>query len=310
MAETPALFTVGGQFNYVVGPVLASAATIAPTSGIHHVSGTVTITTITAPWAGFTGSVTLIPDGAWALGTGGNIKTAYQAVANIPIILEFDGTSWFPSTFTTGGLNYFGVAVGAGVSWASTNAGIGTLNINALALQVPLQFTAIDIFVSDTYSATNAGSSIGITNSASFGIWTNNASTLSLLSSGSTTVAFTVTGSSSSNSFNGIKAFQIPLSATLPPGNYWYGFISSTASAGHAIAAGISNVQASYAGAQSLYKGQFGSSSAGPIGADFGVGQFSASSAALPSSIGFSEVRGSAIANTVQFPVRFKGFSV
>lgn len=314
-------FEYGGLQNTVVGPTLASAATIAPTFGFHHVSGTAAISAITPPWTGFAGTICLIPDAAFTLATGGASGSAilsnYTATINSPVYLNFDPSAssgagaWsVQASGTPGSLNYLDVNCGAGVSWASTNQGIGTVNVNFLPLNAQLNFSAVDLFVSDTYSATNAGSSFGGSLSASLGIWTNNASTLSLFTSGSASTAWTVTGSSSSNSFNGIKAFQIPLAATLPAGDYWYGFIYSTASAGHAIAAGFTNVAASYAGAQSLYKGQLGSTSAGAVGAQFGVGVFSVSSTALPATMAFSNVLGSAVANTVQFPIRFKAFSV
>lgn len=79
-----------------VGAVLASAATIAPTHPIHHISGTAEITTITLPWTGFIGEITLIADAAFTLATGGNIAVALTAVANQAVDLVFDGTLWYP----------------------------------------------------------------------------------------------------------------------------------------------------------------------------------------------------------------------
>ncbi len=313
-------FEYGGINNSTVGPTLASAATIAPTFGIHHVSGSAAISAVTPPWTGFSGTIVLIPDGTWSLATGGASGSAIlsnlTATVNTPVYLNYDPSAssgagaWsVQASGAVGSLNYLDVNCGAGASWASTNQGVGTVNVNAMFLPTQLACSAVDIFLSNTYSATNAGSSNAMTLSATFGVWTNNASTLSLFTSGSASTAFTVTGSSSSNSYNGIKAFQIPMAATLPAGNYWYGFIFSQASAGDAIAAAFTNVAASYAGAQSLYKGQLGSSSAGPVGARLGEGVFSASSTALNASMAISAVLGSAAANTCQYPVRFKGFS-
>ena len=69
-----------------------------------HISGTSAISLITLPYTGFIGTITVIPDGAFTLATGG-----VQAANNYPIglastaaigkvmILAFDGTKWWPS---------------------------------------------------------------------------------------------------------------------------------------------------------------------------------------------------------------------
>lgn len=67
-----------------VGATIASASTIAPTSYITPVSGTVTINTVTPPAAftaatSFGGCLVLQPTGAWPLGTSGNILVGLTA---------------------------------------------------------------------------------------------------------------------------------------------------------------------------------------------------------------------------------------
>ena len=91
------LQTWSDLYSTRVGAVLASAATIAPTAGIHHVSGVAVISTITPPANFSSGSITLIPDGIFTLTTGGNIALAATAVVNKALILTYDGTSWYPS---------------------------------------------------------------------------------------------------------------------------------------------------------------------------------------------------------------------
>lgn len=80
------------------GTVIASATTIAPTSYMTHVSGTVEVTTITVP-AGCaqTCTIVLIPDAAFTLATGGNIAEASTADANQALFLVWDGSAWYPS---------------------------------------------------------------------------------------------------------------------------------------------------------------------------------------------------------------------
>ena len=84
-----------------VASTIASAGTIAPTSVIHFVSGTTTISTITPPanMSSSGGLLILIPTGAWALNTAGNIAVASSAVVNKPLILVYDnsgGGKWYP----------------------------------------------------------------------------------------------------------------------------------------------------------------------------------------------------------------------
>lgn len=94
--EMPERWGLGGAQNSPCGAVLASAATIAPTHKIHHVSGTEEVTTITLPWDGFRGPIILIPDAAFTTATGGNIAVAVTAVINRPLMFVFDGTLWYP----------------------------------------------------------------------------------------------------------------------------------------------------------------------------------------------------------------------
>jgi hypothetical protein len=80
---------------------LSSSGTIAPTLPIHFVSGTTTISTITAPFPISTtgGQITLIPTGAWSTNTAGNIALATTAVVNKALTMTWNsGTSkWYPS---------------------------------------------------------------------------------------------------------------------------------------------------------------------------------------------------------------------
>jgi hypothetical protein len=78
-----------------LGTAIPSASTIAPTASVTHVTGTSSISTITPPYAGFVGSLTLIADGAWTTVTGGNIAAAMTAVAGVQYTFTYDGTLWY-----------------------------------------------------------------------------------------------------------------------------------------------------------------------------------------------------------------------
>jgi hypothetical protein len=81
------------------GSVLASAPVITPTSRVHHVSGTSSVSTITATGMIDGEILTLIPDAVFATTTGGNIALATTGVVNRAIRFVWDATAakWYPS---------------------------------------------------------------------------------------------------------------------------------------------------------------------------------------------------------------------
>jgi len=91
----------GGLYFEGQSTAIASASTIAPTYPVHHVTGTVAISTITVPAAcavsGFDCNVGLIADGAWATGTSGNIAVAVTATVGYRYDFTYDpGTGkWY-----------------------------------------------------------------------------------------------------------------------------------------------------------------------------------------------------------------------
>jgi lysophospholipase L1-like esterase len=134
---------------------LASAATIAPSSGVVNVTGTTTITTITLPStcsaAGSTQSceITLLSPSGWSLATGGNISTGDTVAAGSKVTLDYFPAStacttgagcWIAPSSASGGSFVFPITV----SGTTTSGGIpylssatvlsssGVLNTNVL----------------------------------------------------------------------------------------------------------------------------------------------------------------------------------
>jgi hypothetical protein len=103
--SNPALAGSGGfgDTNVVFPsvPVLASAATIAPTDDITRVTGTVPVATITPPNAYFSGPIYLFSTDAspFTTVTTGNIALATTVVQNKVLVLVFDPavSKWYPS---------------------------------------------------------------------------------------------------------------------------------------------------------------------------------------------------------------------
>jgi len=77
-----------------VGVALEAATTVAISSRIHHITGDAVIDTITPPES-FVGWTVLVVEGAWQLGSAGNI-----AAPKVPITGEALWLLWDPSTET------------------------------------------------------------------------------------------------------------------------------------------------------------------------------------------------------------------
>lgn len=83
----------------IVGPTIASAATIAPTHPIHPVSGTAAIVTITVPDPAFEGVLILIATGIWTWTAAGNIAvlgTMTAALKHLMLVYDRTAGKWYP----------------------------------------------------------------------------------------------------------------------------------------------------------------------------------------------------------------------
>lgn len=113
----------------VVGATLASAATIAPTYRVHHVSGVAAISTITLPWTDFGGTIAFIADGLFSWTTGGNINSAgsVQSVGSI-IFCTYDPSAakWFLSAANVPGVTATGAVVPQTIRVRTTTANVNT----------------------------------------------------------------------------------------------------------------------------------------------------------------------------------------
>ena len=126
------------------------------------------------------------------------------------------------------------------------------------------------------------------------GIYTKNGSTLSLRNSQSTSYNITNSGTAGSYSlYGGMKNLSMGFTNTLTAGQYYIGMFSSTATAGGAGMT-MSNILVSQI--NSSYSGLFGVSSAATNQFSLGLGIWSATSAAMPSTIAFSHLTGNSSA--------------
>lgn len=99
-APSPNVFMASKFFTSTNGGLLSIVGnTIAPTASVHHV-GAGLLSTITPPFAGFIGTIALIPDAAFDYNNAGNITPPSagpdKAVVG-QMFATYDGTKWFMS---------------------------------------------------------------------------------------------------------------------------------------------------------------------------------------------------------------------
>lgn len=165
--------------------------------------------------------------------------------------------------------------------------GQGTWHVQPL--QVPnFQFDRAILEVVWSNSSNSTGSA---TISNWIGIYTKNASTLSLLSSTSTTHGITFSGTQGNFSLqHGNRNLTIPWTMTISEGNYWVGIANRTTTGG----GNGSFSQMCVSDANSNFSGVFGVASNATLQRRLGLGVYTASSSQVPGSIGFNQINGTA----------------
>ena len=155
-------------------------------------------------------------------------------------------------------------------------------------MQAPdVQFDRIAIPMIYT-NASNSSNSVSVTQS--IGIYTRNASSLSLLFSTyfNTNMSGSGTAGGNYSSHGGLRLATVPITSTLTAGQYWVGMVSqTTANAGGMT---ISNVVASQM--NSSFSGIMGQQTASSIQYTRGLGKYSANTTGFPASVAFSQIYG------------------
>ena len=164
--------------------------------------------------------------------------------------------------------------------------GAGTVVFGSTMMPWPLTATAAVLMGSVSISS-SSNSSHAATLSAWVGIYTRNASTMSLATSGSQSWAWTNTSNNSQASLSGQRLFTVPMNVNMTPAEYFMAVVTSSATAGANWAT------MSLAAAQVVntpVAGHFGSASATSAQYMPGIGFYTAATAGLPASVAFSHL--------------------
>lgn len=273
------LFTASNGTVYIqaTNNITASASTAA---------GSLSTIWISGPTGGGAGMGT----GTNTSGTSGTVGRQLYVYgnSNIGLSQSVDGSS---ASLTVIGLAGAGGATVSewmppGVGYSSfTQMGQSSLVMFQVAPPYYVTASRADVFASISVSTSSNSSHNGYV-SLYMGVYTRNASTLSLASSGSAAKSWNVTGSTSSGSVVGWRDLTLPIDVNMTPGRYWVGIISvtNTSNANWFTASnmGLIAVPAAFSG---------------PLGAtnasnqfQLGNGVFSAQTAALPASVAFADI--------------------
>jgi len=174
----------------------------------------------------------------------------------------------------------------------SGQQGQGTFFLQPLANVPNFQFDNFVMPVEYTNASNTSGS---FTVSFWVGLYSRNASTLSLVISTSASANITNSGTVGSYSlYGGQRNFSIGWTNTVLASDYWLGIGSRTTTGG---AAGMTLRQMLASNITTGMSGYFGAASNATQGWAFGQGFYSATTAAVPNSIGFTQIQQSGSLN-------------
>jgi hypothetical protein len=186
-----------------------------------------------------------------------------------------------PAIFTKSRFNPYMEAVAV-----AGQLGQGSLHLHPIPDPDNFQFDRLILDVLVSLATSTTGSA---TFSFWAGLYTRNASTLSLLASASSSQGLTINGTQNSTILTGGKLFTMGWTTTITQADLWFGLVSRSTTGG-AAAITISNYQVS--DVNSNFSGILGVASNATNQDVLGLGFYSASTSAMPGSIGFSQIQG------------------
>jgi hypothetical protein len=301
--------TVPAQTNQTIGAYAVSNTTGAASS-----------TTIDARSLSFQGAgvasvgmtngsvVISVPSGGGA-GDGGNVLAAGTQTANTTGTVLFQNSNGV--TFGMSNNSVITASVAAGGGGGVTHSFYDPAqNYNRLAAQLgqgsmvfaPCKFqnVSFDRIVTPVLVSNATNSTGTITASYSFGLYTKNASTLSLVQSTSGSLSVSFSGSVSTTHYTGVRNVSFGWSSSVSEGLYYMGYWSRTTTGG--ANGTISNMVQSNIG--SNYSGMINASSNSSQQFYPGQGVYSATfSTAMPSSVALTHIQGTAITVGLRPPI-------
>jgi hypothetical protein len=149
------------------------------------------------------------------------------------------------------------------------------------------------VILNNFSAASNSSNSASI--SIYVGLYTRDSNSLKLSSSSSSSWGVTLSGTAGSYSWwAGKKLYPIGWTSTVTAGNYWLGIMSRTTTGG---GAGMSWSNYAISNQNTALSGVFGTANNASDQFLLGLGSYSVTTSAMPGTVAFSEMRGSAAGN-------------
>lgn len=280
--------------------LLSTAAGVGTLSGSFSSLSFSNLNGVTFGIAGSTLTASARPDIGVVSHIAGNVvssvtQLAFSNASNVTFSLSTaaNAATVIASVAAAGGLTYSGFSPHQLNELSINQVGQSSLHVQPL-FEVPnFQHDRIVLPLFFTWNSTTASAGT-LSLTVNIGVYSRNVSTLSTISTTTGTTSFQYSSSNGTANFMGVRNFSIPWTVTWPASNYWIGIISQTATAG------MNSVSASQG-----VRSQFSSTLSGDLGAAanatkqmmLGLGIYTAQTAAMPATIAFSQINGTAPAN-------------
>lgn len=298
----------GNQVRYL----FAGGNNITLSQSLNGVSGTVTISAFNQSAESNTMGMSNLGNTSGTSGviSGNQLQMLFAGGNNITLSQSINGSS---ATITISGAAGGGGGGGTLSFWepfqyigqntALSQLGNGSWQFKHLEALQNYSVTRGNIYASISQSTITNNSTRTASIFVYMGIYTRNASTLSMLSSGSTVHTWTFSSNAGSGSFTGVKRISVPITINATPGDYWIG-IATRSSGSNASFTGSIYQHAGVA----LFNGDLGANTSATHQWFLGHGVWSASSSNVPASVAFSHITGSN-ATTQRYPIfNFQNF--
>lgn len=282
--------TFGTSAGSIITASVAAPGAAAEANAINllgaNTAGNTTATGSTIGWSGVNLTMS---------GTNGS-----QVVVSAPATSSLSATG-IVSISTNGSTISIGVPAGTATMWQPFNEGVNVAGQQGQAIMhfVPLPTPTpaalgqlhIDRLCIPLILSNSSNSSGTVTLSYSIGLFTKNASTLSLVMSTSYTTAATFSGTVNNSTFAGVRLHTVPWTTTIEDGRYYVGQWSRTTTGG----GNATFNQWLVSQPNSNYSGLFGGNSNRSHQYPLGMGAYSVSfSTAMPNSFAISQIDGTA----------------
>lgn len=218
------------------------------------------------------------------------------------ITFGMSGSSQVTASF--GGLTVSQFYPGSAASWSTASFDQSVLHIHPVT--VPNVVFSVFAAPMSFAQASDATATVNLT--ISFGIYTQNVSTLSLLHSTTMAVSATITGTASSSLYNGGRLISTGWTSTITQGQYWAAMLirsQATTSAG----GGTINLVPIIGQNTIALSGVWGAASNASQQVGLGHGAYSAITQSLPAAIQFSEIEAT-VAQALRLPIYYLGQTV